>query len=209
MTKRALVTGATSSIGLVLAPELSKNGYEFVLHFNENEDVLASSFPGQPRLGGDFSTGEGMTVFVDAALGAAPFDVMVNVAALQGRVDERSSESWQRVFNINPLAPALLMAHAADLLRVPRRDRSEAARAQLVAGSVDRAAHRSPGGGGPDDADHRERRLRRRGRRTRRRHQPQVDLAESHRSAYDTAGWSRCSPSVHLRARERCGSRAC
>jgi NAD(P)-dependent dehydrogenase (short-subunit alcohol dehydrogenase family) len=119
MVKQALVTGATSSIGIALARELSKNGYELVLHFNENEDVLASSFPDHPRLKGDFSTGAGITAFVDAAVGAGPFDVIVTAAAVQGRVDESSIDAWQRVFNVNALAPAFLMAHAASLLRIP------------------------------------------------------------------------------------------
>lgn len=40
MTKpRALITAATSSIGVVIARQLAKDGYDLILHYNTSQDL--------------------------------------------------------------------------------------------------------------------------------------------------------------------------
>jgi short-subunit dehydrogenase len=92
MSKTALVTGASSGIGLHLARELARNGHDLVLvapvagEVQEVASVLAKQFGVQAEgIGADLTTEDGLRTVTDAPRTAQGIEILVNNAGLGQR----------------------------------------------------------------------------------------------------------------------------
>jgi 3-oxoacyl-[acyl-carrier protein] reductase len=118
--KTALVTGASSGIGLATALAFGSKGAHVIVHYNHREaearDVLArvceAGGTGEV-LQGDLSSMSGVRVAAQAASGR-PVDILVNNAGSlvrRTRVLEFTPELWEQVFTLN-LTSAFFLAQA-------------------------------------------------------------------------------------------------
>ena len=119
MRKRAFISGATSSIGVALARGLHDEGYELVLHCSTSYEVankLAIELGGV-LVQADFTSRESVDKMLGVLLGGDKFDVVINNAALSSSEDDKDRQAWERVFLINTITPALIMANADNLVK--------------------------------------------------------------------------------------------
>jgi NAD(P)-dependent dehydrogenase (short-subunit alcohol dehydrogenase family) len=64
----------------------------------------------------DLTTHEGIESFIETVLAEQEFDVIINNAGLSSVEDDMDIDAWERVLRINSIVPALVMAHATELL---------------------------------------------------------------------------------------------
>ena len=150
MTRRVLITGAASGLGLALAREYLAAGDEVIL-----TDVHAEAPPTVSGLTGHWSYLK-LDVTDDDDWAAAvrvvdPLDILINNAgiAVGGRLDSTSMETWKRIVDINLLGvvrgckamvPKLgrggrvvITASAAGLVHAPHMGAYNATKAAAVA----------------------------------------------------------------------------
>lgn len=107
MSKRALVTAGTSSIGKVIVKTLQAKGYEVVVHYNTNEKLALEL--SQQVIQEDLSDDDEVEEFVDKAVNLGKYDVVVNNAGItQGQ--------WDEVLSVNVLTPAYVLTRAERLV---------------------------------------------------------------------------------------------
>lgn len=150
MSRRILITGAASGLGLALAREYLAAGDEVIL-----TDIHAEAPPGVRELDGRWSylrldvTDD--DDWVAAAHAVDTLDILINNAgiAVGGRLDATSIETWQRIVDINllgvvrgckALVPKLgrggrvvITASAAGLVHAPHMGAYNATKAAAVA----------------------------------------------------------------------------
>lgn len=101
-TKRALVTGSTSGIGLAIARALAAEGAEVVLNgFGEEHEIAALCEELRARhVGADLTTRGGCDALMDEA---GPVDILVNNAGMQhvAPVEEFPVEKWDAIIALN------------------------------------------------------------------------------------------------------------
>ena len=114
--KRALVTGASSGLGPVIARALDNAGVSIVIHCNSNleaANALAEELT-QPALvaGADLSDPAEVRALFNAAVAAGPIDILVNCAAAESQdvsdLNDLPLERWQHTQQVNVEAPLLL-----------------------------------------------------------------------------------------------------
>ena len=149
MTRRILITGAASGLGLALAREYLAGGDDVIL-----TDLHPEAPPAVRELGGQWSY---LTLDVTnddwaaAALAVDRLDILINNAgiAVGGRLDATSMETWKRIVDINLLGvvrgcktmvPKLgrggrvvITASAAGLVHAPSMGAYNATKAAAVA----------------------------------------------------------------------------
>jgi NAD(P)-dependent dehydrogenase (short-subunit alcohol dehydrogenase family) len=104
--KRALVTGASHSIGQAIAVELRKRGARIAIHYSSTppDDTLAMLGAPVEAIQGDLSAvSECRRVVRDAAEALGGLDVLVNNAAVTREVAfvDTSAEVFEQVFGLN------------------------------------------------------------------------------------------------------------
>jgi len=125
--KVALVTGAARRVGRAVAIELARAGCNLALHYHTSVDHAEKL---RDRI---HEMGRGVTLFpadlnepdapnrlvdqIKHAMGG--LDILINNAAQFQKtpLDEADDETWQRIFRVNTIAPAMLARAAAPLMR--------------------------------------------------------------------------------------------
>ncbi len=101
-SKRALVTGSTSGIGLAIARALAGEGAEVVLSGFGEADAIASLCTelGARHVAGDLSTRSGVEALMRDA---GPVDILINNAGMQhvAPVDEFPPDVWDTILALN------------------------------------------------------------------------------------------------------------
>jgi NAD(P)-dependent dehydrogenase (short-subunit alcohol dehydrogenase family) len=108
-----IVTGTSRGLGLALARELDRRGWELVVDARGADD-LAGAVDGltpAPAIAGDVADPDHRRAVVDAA--GPRVDLLVNNASLLGpspqpRLDSYPIEVWRRVYEVNVVAPLAL-----------------------------------------------------------------------------------------------------
>lgn len=117
--QRHLVTGAGSGIGAALAHRLLERGDEVLVvgRTTARAEELGQALPGAQPLVADLA--ERASIEALAAALPAELDSVVHSAGVVelGRLDEVSSEAWQRQITVNLVAPAVLTRLTLPALR--------------------------------------------------------------------------------------------
>jgi 3-oxoacyl-[acyl-carrier-protein] synthase-3 len=115
--KRVLLTGATSSIGLLVAKELHRRGAELILHYNSNSDGIAKlksemAYRNTPihTIRADFRDREDVLALISKIVTQSwKLDYIVHTAAIPGSVAKASAvthderETLMRVNYLHPI----------------------------------------------------------------------------------------------------------
>jgi 3-oxoacyl-[acyl-carrier protein] reductase len=117
--RKALVTGASSGIGLGLAEAFLEQGMQVAVHYRSNRaaaEALAARFPGHAfAVGADLGTEAGCVGCVREALAAlGGLDQIVHSAATwsDGRIDRISSDRLEEIFRVNVYSAFYLVREA-------------------------------------------------------------------------------------------------
>jgi NAD(P)-dependent dehydrogenase (short-subunit alcohol dehydrogenase family) len=128
MTLVALVTGSSSGIGAQVARRLAKDGYHVVVTSRstvEAGQALADELGGT-YLQADLASDEGARDLVAGVLAAhGRLDVLVNNAGTTERIAHHdlqaaTPEIWRRLFDVNVIAPFVLVTAAEQALRAAK-----------------------------------------------------------------------------------------
>ncbi|HPU51626.1 MAG TPA: SDR family oxidoreductase [Burkholderiaceae bacterium] len=121
----ALVTGSTSGIGRAIAERLCSDGFEVAFHSRASVALgqeLAAGHPGASYTQADLAD-EAQTrrLAAEVLQRHGRLDVLVNNAGISGRIphdDMRaaSPEVWRRLYDVNVIAPWLLITELRDAL---------------------------------------------------------------------------------------------
>lgn len=132
MTKRvALVTGATSGIGLGVARRLVQAGYHVILHSRSSVDAgraLAAELVDATYLQADLADDDQRRHLIDESIRVAGrMDVLVNNAGISSVIPHAdlqaaSAQVWREMFEVNTIAPFRLVAEAEPHLRAAAGD---------------------------------------------------------------------------------------
>lgn len=123
--KRALVTGSSSGIGVVIVKWLAAEGASVVVHGrNENranavaEAIRASGGKADVAIG-DLATDAGADALAHAALSGGPIDILVNNAGILPRQSwmEATAELWQQTYNINVISAVRMIQRLVPQMR--------------------------------------------------------------------------------------------
>lgn len=153
MTKRAVVTGATTGIGEAIAKALAADGFDVIATGRREERLKALAEQiGCSYIAADLSTDDGVDAVATFALGGGPVDVLVNNAGgalgvdpvLEGKLDE-----WRRMYEIN-----VIMTLALTQKLVPQM-RERGGDVVFISSTAGHAPY--PGGAGYTAAKHAER----------------------------------------------------
>ena len=115
----ALVTGATSGIGLATVQALASDHHIIALARNQQRlDDLVASLPSAQAVSVDLSDAEAVAEAVNE-LGPERLDVLVNSAGVEaaGRLEELSVSQWHQVLDLDLVAPAQLTTLLLPALR--------------------------------------------------------------------------------------------
>ena len=124
--KRALITGASSGLGPVIARTLDAAGADIVIHCHQNlaaAEALKQSLR-QPAtiVQADLADPAAVGRLFEAAVSSAPVDILVNCAAAESQdismLVEIELERWQKTQRVNVEAPLLLTQCLASQQRV-------------------------------------------------------------------------------------------
>lgn len=153
MTKRAVVTGATTGIGEAIAKALAADGFDVIATGRREERLKALAEQiGCSYIAADLSTDDGVDAVATFALNGGPVDVLVNNAGgalgvdpvLEGKLDE-----WRRMYEIN-----VIMTLALTQKLVPQM-RERGGDVVFISSTAGHAPY--PGGAGYTAAKHAER----------------------------------------------------
>jgi 3-oxoacyl-[acyl-carrier protein] reductase len=121
--RRALVTGASSGIGLGIAEAFLEQGMRVALHYRSNRaaaEGLAARFPGRAfPVGADLGAEAGcVTCVAEAARALGGLDQIVHSAAIwnAGPAGEISSARLEEIFRVNVFSAFYLVREALPLL---------------------------------------------------------------------------------------------
>ena len=136
-TKRvALVTGATSGIGLAIARRLTGCGYRVVVHSRSSREAgiaVAAELDGAHYVQADLADDEDRPrLIADTLRVAGTLDVLVNNAGMNAVIPHSdlraaSASVWRELYEVNTIAPFRLVAEAEPHLRASARDGRPAA----------------------------------------------------------------------------------
>lgn len=122
----ALVTGSTSGIGKAIAGRLAKDGYRVVFHSRDSVEAgnaLAASVPNASYIQADLAQPEQITSLIQQILVThGRLDVLINNAAISaviphGDMQQASADVWRKMYDVNVIAPWLLITEAETALR--------------------------------------------------------------------------------------------
>ncbi|WP_196157342.1 SDR family NAD(P)-dependent oxidoreductase [Reinekea sp. G2M2-21] len=122
----ALVTGSTSGIGKAIAERLANDGYRVMFHSRhsvEAGNVLAETVPNACYIQADLAQPEQITSLIQQILVThGRLDVLINNAAISaviphGDMQLASADVWRKMYDVNVIAPWLLIAEAEAALR--------------------------------------------------------------------------------------------
>jgi 3-oxoacyl-[acyl-carrier protein] reductase len=121
--RRALVTGASSGIGLGIAEAFLEQGMKVAVHYRSNRgaaEALAARFPGRGfAVGADLGTEAGcVSCVADAGRALGGLDQIVHSAAIwnAGPAGEISSARLEEIFRVNVFSAFYLVREALPLL---------------------------------------------------------------------------------------------
>lgn len=153
MTKRAVVTGATTGIGEAIAKALVADGFDVIATGRRADRLKAlAENIGCSYIAADLATDDGVDAVANFALKGGPVDVLINNAGgalgvdpvLEGNLDE-----WRRMYEIN-----VIMTLALTQKLVPQM-RKRGGDVVFISSTAGHATY--PGGAGYTAAKHAER----------------------------------------------------
>lgn len=125
--KVALVTGAAVRVGRAIALELARAGCDLAIHYRSSghqAEKLAAEIHAIGRrvktIPADLADAASCEAVVDHAVASlGRLDILVNNAAIfpKSPLEQASASAWQKVLNVNLVAPALLARRAAPVMR--------------------------------------------------------------------------------------------
>jgi NAD(P)-dependent dehydrogenase (short-subunit alcohol dehydrogenase family) len=122
----ALVTGSTSGIGMAIAKQLAEDGLTIAFHSKSSSDVgriLADSYHGASYTKADLAEPEQARYLVTEVISRHQrLDVLVNNAGINAVIPhhslkEATPEIWRNIYEVNVIAPWILIAEAENALR--------------------------------------------------------------------------------------------
>lgn len=122
----ALVTGSTSGIGKAIAEQLAKDGFTVVIHSKSSVlegESLASAIPNSVYIQADLSDQVQTKRLISDILSRYDrLDVLVNNAGINaliphGSLKEATPEIWRNLYEVNVIAPWVLISEAEQALR--------------------------------------------------------------------------------------------
>lgn len=122
----ALVTGSTSGIGKAIAQRLAKDGFTIAFHSRLSIDEgnrLAADFVGATYTQADLAEQDQARLLVkEVLLKHGRLDVLVNNAGMSTMIPhknlkEASPDIWRELYEINVIAPWILISEAEQALR--------------------------------------------------------------------------------------------
>jgi len=116
--KIALVTGAAGRIGKAIALSLAKEGATVAIHYNHSKEqaqstlaIIQQDSPQSFLVQGDLSSVDAIETIAREATKFGNIDILINNASLFPAEDNLFTfqiDQWQRLWNVNVLAPMLL-----------------------------------------------------------------------------------------------------
>lgn len=102
-TRRVLITGCSSGIGLATAHWLRDRGWQVVAACRHPDDSAARRAEGMESVTLDLSRPDSIAAAMDQVLAAGPLDALVNNAAfaLPGAVEDMPADALRSIFEVN------------------------------------------------------------------------------------------------------------
>jgi len=119
MKRFALITGASSKIGMSIAKKLGEDGYSLILHYYKNTDSINKFKQKYPNfevydISADLSTKDGVDQFLsEIDQNNLHPDIIIHVAGIPnyGLIQDVSFEDWQQVMNIMVMSDFFIVQH--------------------------------------------------------------------------------------------------
>lgn len=127
----ALVTGSTSGIGRAIAQRLADEGYTVAIHSKNSVDegkLFASQLKKASYFQADLADQKQTKGLIEAVLAAfGRLDVLVNNAGINAMIPHKDlkqadADVWRDLYEVNVIAPWVLIAEAESALRVSASD---------------------------------------------------------------------------------------
>lgn len=124
------MTGSTSGIGMAIAKRLAKDGFTIAFHSKSSVAVgqsLAEAYPGSSYFQADLSNPSQSCHLISKVLSRhGRLDVLVNNAGITATIPhpslkDASPEIWRSLYEVNVIAPWILIAEAEVALRQSSR----------------------------------------------------------------------------------------
>jgi len=121
-----LITGSTSGIGEGIAKRLYEDGFIIALHSNTSVEkgiILAKELDGASYTQSDLSYPENIPILIKEVINKhGRLDVLINNAGISeiiphNDMKKATPEIWSNMYNINVIAPWILITEAEDELR--------------------------------------------------------------------------------------------
>jgi NAD(P)-dependent dehydrogenase (short-subunit alcohol dehydrogenase family) len=122
----ALITGSTSGIGMAIAKQLSEDGFTIAFHSKSSFEIgqtLAQSHSGASYTQADLADERQIRYLItEVMLHHGRLDILVNNAGINAVIShkslqEASAKIWRNIFEVNVIAPWMLIAEAESALR--------------------------------------------------------------------------------------------
>jgi len=146
--RRALVTGASSGIGLGIAEAFLEQGMSVVVHYRSNRasaEALCARYPGRAvAVGADLATEEGSRALVrEAARALGGIEQLVHSAGLwnAGPIERIDGARLEEIFRVNVFSAFYLVRDALPCLRRGERGRGNVVFIGSTAGQRGEAGH--------------------------------------------------------------------
>jgi NAD(P)-dependent dehydrogenase (short-subunit alcohol dehydrogenase family) len=122
----ALITGSTGGIGAAIAKRLSEGGYTVALHSRSSQEkglALAKALGNSSYTKADLAVEKDARRLIQTVISRhGRLDVIVNNAAMSdviphGELNRATPEIWRKLYDVNVIAPWILVAEAESALR--------------------------------------------------------------------------------------------